>query len=137
MSTVDDLKAGRELDRLVGEKVMGCRVKKRRGAYRFVYDLVVPGSFDRVDYVEEAGAWSAMPAYSTDIAMAWKIVEKFGFMVHPTGNGPHRSPAAYWVGFPRDGHMGLVGDMENETVACAPTAPHAIALAALKEISEP
>lgn len=114
MSTVDNLKAGPSLDALVAEKVMGA---------------FGPG-------LKTIEGFRAMPCYSTDIAAAWKLVEKFGFMVHPTGNGPHGKPAAYWVGFPRDGHMGLVGDMENETVACAESAPLAIALAALKQVDE-
>lgn len=64
------MKAGSELDRLVGERVMGCRVVKRR---RGTFDLVVPGSFNRIDYVTAEGAWAAMPRYSTDVAAAFEV----------------------------------------------------------------
>lgn len=95
------MEAGRELDALVAEKVMG---------------------------------WTGCrdSPYSTDIVVAWRIIEKFGFMIHPTGHGREGKPAGYWVGYPRDGHSGLVGDMDNDTVAFAETAPLAICLAALK-----
>lgn len=70
---VDKLKAGRALDRLIAEKVMGCHVTKRP---KGTFDLIVPGGVNSVDWVEEEGAWSGMPSYSTDISSAWEVVER-------------------------------------------------------------
>lgn len=71
------LPAGRELDRLVAEKVMGCRVKRHRSrsSGRWLYDLVVPGGVNEIDFVEPDAPWKACPRYSTDIAAAWQVVE--------------------------------------------------------------
>jgi len=108
------MEAGRKLDALVVEKVFG---KKSclccHGCACEIHDS---------------------PNYSTDLIAAWRLVERFGFMIHPCGLGSDGKPAGYWVGYPRDGHTGLVGDMENETVAFADTAAHAICLAALKAV---
>lgn len=118
------MEAGPNLDRIVAEKVMGCRVKKRRGAYRYVYDLVVPGSFDRIDYVEPEGAWSACPKYSTEISAAWTVAEKLRMKVGFAG------PSVGWkavVGEP-DCLCGL------DNGALAKTAPLAICRAALESV---
>lgn len=110
------MKAGRELDALVWEKVCGGIAHHYHGGWPF----------------DAAGL--PIPKLSTDVAEAWSFVERFGFMVHPCALGPDGKPAGYWVGYPRDGHTGLVGDVENETVAFGDTAPHAICLAALKAV---
>ncbi len=68
-----EVEAGPELDALVAEKVMGCRVVHCRDG---TYKLRVPGSYDRVDFVTAEGARSACPKYSTDIAAAWEVMEK-------------------------------------------------------------
>lgn len=61
--------AGPEMDALVAEHVMGCREKRRsnkRGGW--LYDLVVPGDVNCVDFIEPGACWSACPRYSTDPA---------------------------------------------------------------------
>jgi hypothetical protein len=70
---MSDLDAGRELDALVAERVMGWQwndytVNYGNDDYRTVRGLFdVKGSFDSHD---------RFPEYSTDIAAAWRVVEK-------------------------------------------------------------
>lgn len=109
-----DLKAGRVLDAAIMLKVFGktsCLCCHSHGTVCEIHDG---------------------PSYSTDLVQAWTLVDLFGFMVQGSGPGIDGQVAGYWVGYPRDGYAGLVGDMENATVAFAVTAPHAICLAALK-----
>ena len=68
------LPAGRELDRIVGERIIGCRIRHQRK--RDLYDLVIPGGVDQVDFCEPGGPWGAVPHYSTSIEAAWQVVEK-------------------------------------------------------------
>src|SRR5574341_430621 len=57
------LKAGRELDALIGWKLFGIR-------YEFIYDdYMIPDPDDPI-------AYDVCPHYSTDIAAAWQVVEK-------------------------------------------------------------
>jgi hypothetical protein len=72
MIDIDKLEPGAELDLLVGTKVMGCTVKPGRHKPH-CFDLVIPGGVNSVDWVEEAGAWSGMPKYSTEIVAAWAV----------------------------------------------------------------
>jgi len=59
----DSLKAGRELDALIGGKLFGIR-------YEFVYnDYMIPDSEDPI-------AYDVCPNYSTDISAAWQVLEK-------------------------------------------------------------
>ena len=64
--------AGIEMDRLIGKKVMGCRVVRRREG---TFDLITPGDWMAIDYVKREDAWSGVRHYSTEIAEAWKVVE--------------------------------------------------------------
>lgn len=108
--------SGRTLDAAIWEKVFGRTLEHYYGDWPF------------------GPSGQKIPKYSTEIAAAWPLVERFGFMIHPTGNGPKGKPAGYWVGFLRDGQEGLVGDMENQTVVFAEEAAHAICLAALQAV---
>ena len=57
---------GRELDRAVAEKVMGCYEKERtRFRRRTVYDLVIPGGTDAISFFAPGACWAAVPHYST------------------------------------------------------------------------
>ena len=59
----DSLKAGRELDALIGEKLFGIH-------YEFVYnDYMIPDPEDPI-------AYDVCPHYSTEITAAWQVVEK-------------------------------------------------------------
>jgi hypothetical protein len=69
------VKAGRELDALVAEKVMGKTIIYLRTAL-----------LDREPFIEcdpEQGSHlSLLPWYSTDIAAAWEVVEKLASVVY-------------------------------------------------------
>lgn len=66
------MEAGRELDALVAEKVMGLHVEWRNGLPMWV-GKVLPGS----PYVLEDGLYGhTIESYSTEIAAAWKVGEK-------------------------------------------------------------
>ena len=53
------LRLDSRFNRLVAERVVGCHVRQRRGRYRTLYDLIVPGGVDSIDHTTEEGAWSA------------------------------------------------------------------------------
>jgi hypothetical protein len=101
------MKPGRELDALVAEKVTGWPAARDAKA------------------ISETGYWTAgderfihgLPAYSTEIAAAWQVVEK----LIATGD---------WCDFELDYEPTLLWCCGGKTYA--PTAPHAICLAALK-----
>ena len=102
------MKPGRELDALVAEKVMG-------------FTPAVGPSGTRYGFV----GGSHLPAYSTDIAAAWRLMDHFkGDEQHPMvrydGKRPEGKPR--WTAVVRT----CRGD--------ADTAPHAICLAALKAV---
>lgn len=69
---IDLVPAGRQLDRLVGEHVMGCKVVDDNwGLYKLVMPHLTYDSFSTED-----GAWAGLPPYSTDINTAWTVLEK-------------------------------------------------------------
>ena len=114
------MNAGRELDALVAEHVMGWSLNSNNFGHvpRGWPPEMTPldTNYDPVD----------VPAYSTDIAAAWEVVEKMNAedirleLYSPYGD-PHWA-CQFW--------------MEGELVAGAgvDTAPHAICLAALKAV---
>lgn len=108
------MEAGRELDVLVAEKVMGLRVTTFSG-YDIATSCVIVDANDTIT--------DRVPHYSTEIAAAWQVVELFGV---------RHSLSLYQVG--RWYCNFLVGGKRLE--ACAPTAPHAICLAALRAVGE-
>lgn len=75
----DTIPAGRELDALVAEKVMGLAYVRRvegQAAWVTGRDWVDPG-----DYTYGEGKWGTLvlyrvPDFSTDIAAAWLVVER-------------------------------------------------------------
>jgi hypothetical protein len=109
---VSDLPAGRELDALVAEKVMGICVST---GWEDIYPVVAGVTC----------VTNPIRPYSTDIAAAWEVVEKAlapkGYNVGPLyeGNG-------WWV--VQDAGCGM-------EIAIAETAPLAICLAALNAVS--
>lgn len=112
-----ELKAGRELDALVAEKVLGWKRGKRFGNGNGEWEI--PGrendSYKLTCY--------RTPDYSTDIAAAWEIVEKLSMWVCPANNGHD------WTA----GRLSLE-EPSPEGGTWAETAPHAICLAALKAV---
>jgi hypothetical protein len=112
------MKAGRELDALIAEKVMGIEPwPGRPGVFRA--PIVPPG-------VEPKPCLP--PEYSTDIAAAWKLVEKFTREEVKIDIRNSHSNKAQWTVIiaksPKD-----AWDLTQ-----ADTAPLAICLAALKAV---
>lgn len=117
------MKAGRELDALIAEKVMGLPEPDLKG------HTIVP----LPDSVRSE-AWSKIPEYSTNIADAWLVVEKlkdkdlhfvFGTVVFDNLGG-NRLTKNYGAFF------GALGERIEQIEA--ETAPLAICLASLKAI---
>jgi hypothetical protein len=109
------LKAERELDALVAEKVMGIAVEVIDGE---------PIAMFRPGYDYELGP---VKPYSTDIAAAWELVETLSFPLSFELSRNHKMGG-------RIVYVALIIDVENATKwwADSSTAPHAIALAFLK-----
>ncbi|MBA5872012.1 MAG: hypothetical protein GDA68_18745 [Nitrospira sp. CR2.1] len=130
------MKAGRELDALIAEKVMGWKPRQSKHGY---WNLDGPNGehftdIDRRDYTaqydKETGQkvqqapwweyfWDEIPFYSTDIAAAWEVVEKADLwsLYGSIGDGPYRACIQF---------------EDREGLMTADTAPLAICLAALK-----
>ena len=97
---------GRELDALVAEKVMGGRRMRTTDARYYWNGLNTNGE---------------LPAYSTDIAAAWTVVERLGDKFN-------------FIGKCADGWNAVLFYDGNSHGEIAPSAPHAICLAALKAV---
>ena len=113
------VKPGRELDALVAEKVMGCKVYvEANGNPRCdCPGANATGPRPHASY----GLYASLKRYSTDIAAAWEVVEKMredGFLV-----ALYRSAGA-WIADTNPGY------------GKSDTAPHAICLAALRAVGE-
>jgi len=113
------MKAGRELDALIAEKVMD---EKIGSGHR---SMIVHGPFEECDCIshDEAGV---LPRYSTQIADAWLVVEKmrersFRWVINSENHN--------WDIYLEDRRMGRG---EGHTT----TAPLAICLAALNAMEE-
>lgn len=119
------MEAGRELDALIAEKVMGwTNVAERRNTF------TRPGALIPSDW----RGWSGdtpngereqlIPPYSTDIAAAWQVVERFSAKWIDI---VYRPDAGWWVTIDGRGHGNAGGAIEK-------TLPLAICLAALKAL---
>ena len=123
------MKAGRELDALIAEKVMGLIAYK-------VQLVAPPPRVRTIDELQRVG--SPLPHYSTDIAAAWEVVQKLGrwrgfdfmlVMPDPEQTFHLHTYEAGWYEATNDGP-------ERRVVGDADTAPLAICLAALKAVSQ-
>jgi len=117
------MNAGRELDALIAEKVMGWHNNEANPSQ--------PGMWGINDYREDGTPvlMPDFPAYSEDIAAAWEVVEKIkrnGFKLQ----FDYDTWIAYWS------HEDFLCGSEEalEPFGRADTAPHAICLAALKAV---
>ena len=107
------MKAGRELDALIAEKVMGLIAYK-------VQLVAPPPRVRTIDELQRVG--SPLPHYSTNIADAWEVVD----LGHPCGWFDSYYIMRYGAGY-------AIGRcMDDAVYAEADTAPLAICLAALK-----
>lgn len=114
------MKASRELDALVAKKVMGFRVLSTWDA-----DGTPKHVIDANQCEVDTAYWP--PAYSTDIAAAWEVVEKTKLL--DTYVLTRAYAGEKWQVI----EMG--GDWQNP-IATGDSAPHAICLAALKAVGK-
>jgi hypothetical protein len=115
--------AGRDLDRLVAEKVMG--------GFSGVGDIQVYTVGD-VQYIgEEEEIVVGLPRYSTDIAAAWEVLDKLGPEWWPEV-GRMMYGEEWYCEICRGGPT--PADVGPPFRVVAPTAPLAICLAALKAV---
>jgi len=134
------MEAGRELDALVAEKVMGKKV-------RILSNSLFCWEYDG-EYENLYGLAQPIPAYSTDISAAWQVVEKLcnwdvdDNMLILKGQGPDIEDKGPDREDPRDWQWweAEINGTWGKVEAQAETAPLAICLAALKakgvEVSE-
>lgn len=154
MTTTTELQAGRELDVLVAEKVMGLEIFSRNWPVQHFSDDTCeiapedwetkqPGRWGRQrDAVwkyrgrnihgEEYSGLGRVPEYSTDIDAAWQVLEKFSEReygkVRLTGSYYHGWYCSIFWG------PGLDGEGETPEPVFGATAPEAICRAALKAV---
>lgn len=119
------MEPGRELDRLVAEKVMGWVWKEQIGA--------LPGCAKSKWLFNPDGKIQDVPYYSTDIADAWLVVEHLSkdrhwFDIGRTVRGSIEDVRA------RVTHWQWTACVDQYIYAHADTAPHAICLSALRAI---
>jgi hypothetical protein len=72
-----NMEAGREMDALIAEKVMGISPQKVEGYPEFDDTREWVDIGDYVVYPEGVGVCKRLPDYSTNIAAAWLVVEHF------------------------------------------------------------
>jgi hypothetical protein len=116
---IDDLQAGRELDALIAEKVMGIKC----GA------CLQDGQLEPITM-----DWREIPHYSTDIAAAWEVVEKAYLVIRPSLL--HGSNLQWIAGQLKGVRASGLIEIIKETYTEAETAPLAICKAALRAIGE-
>jgi hypothetical protein len=147
---VEEMEAGRELDALIHERVMGGNpvgclhadvVRVNPGRSNLLRCEACGETFGDTTYAMAVSWW---PFYSTDLEAAWEVAEKARLMVWPRLSAPgwcagpntHPNPftAAVWeaTGMNQNGE-GVVYYHLN-TAAPADTAPLAICRAALKAL---
>lgn len=152
MSEAEVLEAGRELDALVAEQVVGWQW------WNFCSNYLIP-PFALEDYRQgrvvhgwtegrdpereddlEANRLTRMwvvPKYSTDISAAFEVVEKAlpHIVLWRRSTGRHAKARTWWEVKSRPGWPH--GEPEGGVLAGAPTASLVICLAALKAVGEP
>lgn len=130
------MKAGRELDALIAEKVMGWKKLYRK-------DYTNVGDWHGLDWMYEnkqsAIYYDAQtcPSYSVDIAAAWEVVEKLSAN-RPLSTTLHvlASPGGNYCVNIFQNFMDSYGQWRQKDLGYVveDTVPHAICLAALKLI---
>lgn len=123
------MQAGRELDALVAEKVMGLKVRKEKVPNGHGHPAA---HYDLVDFWygknEDIGH---LPHYSTDISAAWKVMEKLKTLVKSPGYvdvGTNNDKDGWSCELVRRSGEG------GQPAIFAPTAPLAICLTALETV---
>lgn len=133
------MEPGRELDALVAEKVMGWKRLFSDESVRKIVETSGPISAGGINFLmnlqnswiipgEPSPEIIEVPQYSTDIAAAWAVVEKFKSPYHfDLWRAPYRAAEISWsCSFSKS------IDARDIVRADAATAAHAICLAALE-----
>lgn len=126
------MEAGRELDALVAEKVMGwhSRITPEIPTYPLIGpDRAVPPG----ETLTKDRGYKEIPHYSTDIAAAWDLLKHLdtqGVWVYNLSNACENSWSCTLCQRVGPGYSGLT----YHQVWLVQTAPHAICLAALKAV---
>ena len=156
---IDEMQAGRDLDSLVAENVMGWTRKRKyqktfpNGYNHYLYapgeDISPRGSCfvymsnnGRLILANDGSEGSCnspippcVPQYSTNIAAAWEVLSRFNgtsfhLSFHQRYEGPEPWSVQLWVVFAERKDEAMAKKLE----ARGKTAPHAICLAALKAV---
>ena len=117
------MEAGRELDALVAEKVMGKRIKWREDDDALLEFNAILQHTDGTPFE----SWIGIQGYSTDIAAAWNIQMKMRFCLIPRIDGGWN--ALPWEDISRTGPL-------PTSAGSARTAPLAICRAALLAVMD-
>jgi hypothetical protein len=117
---IDKMEAGREMDALVAEKVLGCKVENPNGFYKCGCGETCryPHAIDD----REGQLYGGLLYFSTDISAAWKLCENF------PGYGVACSRGTCIC------RIYLTDDRSSASVGEADTVPLAICRAALKAV---
>jgi len=138
MTAIDEMPAGRELDALVAEKVMGWRITawndgepwgNREVFPPFEPINGIPADCDCISH-SEAGE---PPHYSTDIAAAWEVVEKMNVDYDVMVRQQRFKPDVWECYIVRNGPFGPYD--RDFWEGRADTAPLAICRATLKTVN--
>jgi hypothetical protein len=136
------MEAGRELDAIIAEKVMGWQRETDERELRRLNSGYLDASEYARWWINPSGGWAcASPRYSTDIAAAWEVVERL--------KDANRDDASYdfdliyesskerETGLRNDvfGWFAQFGEAEHGS-GRADTAPLAICLAALEAVGK-
>ena len=128
------MNAGRELDAIIAEKVMGWHLVP----VKELCAVLMPPEITGVIWDDDLIMKYQVPPYSTDIAAAWQVVEK----IADTQTHFHaqfvlqRELFGWGCGFRKLNWSGAVNESVSPFIIhehCQ-TAPHAICLAALKAV---
>ena len=128
------MKAGRELDALIAEKVMGTPkywsvwfACSHYGNFNGLDQAQAYAEKIQGDFKAHVLPYSDEPNYSTSIEAAWEVVERL--VSTPGPNGDHHSVRVDYSG---DAVVVIDENKDWQVSAIASTAPHAICLAALR-----
>lgn len=121
------MKAGRDLDALIAEKIMGF-IPLGHGNYKTPEGKLLHmwGGWGMGGPIDPAETW--VPEYSTDISAAWEVLEKAKLLTYPNLLFLYNDGENYCIG-----ETNGVNDC-IPPLAKAATAPRAICLAALKTL---
>lgn len=128
--------AGRETDALIAEKVMGLKPEPSSEHEGWYGDLIPIGDHEFIDpqgwvYFDKKYGLQPVPDYSTNIAAAWKAVEKLNLSYRIGIDKAHDN--VFWCWFDLDDPEDYA--MEKNYYATGNTVPLAVCRAALLAVN--